>query len=84
MSDVIATAAENERIVELVGSGVWHGDDGSVEVSIRPQEEPWTPETGLRLTEDDALALADALREAARLVAGSEPQEFIRVAILEP
>jgi len=48
---------------------------------LRPEEETWTPETGLRLTEDDMLALVDALRQAAEFVAGSNPQAFIRLVI---
>jgi hypothetical protein len=67
--------------VELVSSGVSRGDDGSVEVYLRPEEEPRTPETGLRLTEDDVQALVGALRQAAEFVAGSNPQAFIRLVI---
>ena len=52
-----------------------------MEVYLRPEEETWTPETGLRLTEDDVLALVDALRQAAEFVAGSNPQAFIRLVI---
>ena len=81
MSRNIVTEAEDERVVQLVSSSVSRGDDGTVEVNLRPEEEAWTPETGLRLTEDDALALVDALRQAAVFVAGSNPQAFIRLVI---
>ena len=80
----IVTEAKDERVVQLVSSGVSRGDDGTVEVYLRPEEEAWTQETGLRLTEDDALALVDALRQAAVFVAGTDPQAFIRLLILEP
>jgi hypothetical protein len=68
-----------ERVVQLVSSAVSWGDDGSVEVSLHPEAEAWSPETGLRLTEDDALSLVDALRRAAETVTGREPQAFIRL-----
>ena len=80
----IVTEAKDERVVQLISSGVSRDDDGTVEVCLRPEEEAWTPETGLRLTEDDALALVDALRQAARSVAGTDPQAFIRLLICEP
>ncbi len=80
----IVSTAEDDRIVELVSSGVRDGDDGTMEVYLEAHEESYTGETGLRLTEDDALALADALRRAASFVAGRDPQAFIRVAIVEP
>jgi len=47
-------------------------------------QEEGTPEAVLRLTEDDALALVDALRQAAVFVAGTDPQAFIRLLIREP
>ena len=75
------TETEDERVVQLVSSGVSRGDDGSVDVYLHPEEEAWTPETGLRLTEDDALAMADALQQAAKSVAGSDPQAYIRLVI---
>jgi hypothetical protein len=81
VSRSIVAEIEDARILELVSSGVSRGDDGTVEVYLRPEEETWTPETGLRLTEDDALALVDALRQAAEFVAGSNPQAFIRLVI---
>ena len=84
MSRNIVTEAEDERIVQLVSSGVWRGDDGNVEVYLHPEEEAGTPQTGLRLTEVDALALVDALRQAAEFVAGTDPQAFIRLLICEP
>lgn len=84
MSRNIVTEIEDARIVQLVSSGVSRGDDGSVEVYLRPEEDAWTREAGLRLTEDDALALVDALRQAAESVAGSDPQAFIRLLIGEP
>lgn len=74
---------EDGRIVQLVSSGTSSGDDGSVVVWVRADEEPWTVTTGMRLTEDDALALAYALEQAAQLVAGSEPQQFIRLLQLD-
>ena len=77
----IVTEIEDARIVQLVSSGVSRGDDGTVEVYLRPEEEAWAMEAGLRLTEDDALALVDALRQAAVFVAGSHPQAFIRLVI---
>jgi hypothetical protein len=80
----IVTEAKDERVVQLVSSGVSRGDGGTVEVYLRPEEETWTPETGLRLTEDDVLALVDALRQAAVFVAGSNPKAFIRLLIGEP
>ena len=81
MSRNIVTEIKDERLVQLVSSGVWRGDDGSVEVYLHPVEEAGTPETVLRLTEDDALALVDALRQAAEFVAGNDPQAFIRLVI---
>jgi hypothetical protein len=69
---------QDERIVGLVSSGASQVDEGVV-VWVHACEEPWTPDTGMRLTEDDAWELSDALREAARLVAGSEPQAFIQL-----
>jgi hypothetical protein len=77
-------ATEDERVVQLVSSSVSRGADGTVEVYLRPEKEAWTAETGLRLTEDDALALVDALRQAAVFVAGTDPQAFIRLLICEP
>jgi hypothetical protein len=84
MSRNIVTETEDERVVQLVSSRVSRGDDGTVEVYLRPEEEAWTLEAGLRLTEDDALALVDALRQAAAFVAGTDPQAFIRLLIREP
>ena len=81
MSRNSVTASEDERVVQLVSSGVSRGDDGSVDVYLHPEEEAWTGETGLRLTEDDVLALVDALRQAAEFVGGSNPQAFIRLVI---
>ena len=52
-------------------------------VCVYAGEEPWAVKTGMRLTEDDALELADALRRAAHLVAGREPQTFIRLRLLD-
>jgi hypothetical protein len=77
----IVTEAEDERVVQLVSSSVSRGHDGTVEVYVRSEEEACTRETSLRLTEDDALALMDALRQAAVFVAGTDPQEFIRLVI---
>ena len=88
MSRNIVTEGEDEteddRIVQLVSSGVSRGNDGNAEVYLCPEEEAWTRETGLRLTEDDALALRDALGQAAEFVAGRDPQAFIRLVICEP
>ena len=84
MSKSIVTEIEDARIEQLVSSGVSRGVDGAVEVCLRPEEEAWTLEAGLRLTEDDALALVDALRQAAVFVAGTDPQAFIRLLICEP
>jgi hypothetical protein len=81
VSRSIVAEIEDARIVQLVSSGVSRGDDGTLEVCLRPEEETWTPETGLRLTEDDALALVDASRQAAESVAGNDPQAFIRLVI---
>lgn len=50
---------DDDRIVQLVGSGVDRSDDGTVTVFLVP-EEPWSQEPGLVLTEDDALALRDS------------------------
>jgi hypothetical protein len=83
MPNSVAIIGDHERIVQLVGSGVWRSDDGVVQVTIHPEEPgAGTRETELLLTEDDAYALADALSEAAQLVARTEPQAFIRVAIV--
>jgi len=84
VSKNIATEAEDDTVVQLVSSSVSRGDDGTVEVYLRPEEEAWTPEAGLRLTEDDALALMGALQQAAVFVAGTDPQAFIRLLIGEP
>ena len=84
VSRSIVTEIEDARIVQLVSSGGSPGDDGIVEVYLHPEEEAGTPETGLRLTEDDALALMDALRQAAEFVAGTDPQAFVRLLICEP
>jgi hypothetical protein len=69
--------AEDERIVQLVSSGTTSEDHGEVVVWVNACEEPWVVKTGMRLTDADALELSHELREAARLVAGSEPQGFI-------
>ncbi len=74
---------ENGRIVQLVSSGASPQDDGDVVVWVRACEEPWAVKTGVRLTEDDAWELSDALRQAAQRVAGSEPQGFIRLQLLD-
>jgi hypothetical protein len=84
MSRNIAAETEDERIVQLASSGVSRSDDGTVDVYLHPEEEAWTREISLRLTEDDALALVDALRQAAQIVAGSDPQAFIRLLIGQP
>ena len=84
MSRNIVTGNDDERVIQLVASGVSQGKDGNVEVYLHPEEEAWTREAGLCLTEDDALALRDALGQAAESVAGSDPQEFIRLLICEP
>ena len=84
MARNIVAETEDERIVQLASSGVRQSDDGTVEVHVRPEEEAWTRESGLRLTEDDALALVDALQQAAQTVAGSDPQAFIRLLIGQP
>jgi hypothetical protein len=81
VSKNIATEAEDDTVVQLASSSVSRGDDGTVEVYLRPEEEAWTLQAGLRLTEDDALALMDALRHATESVAGSNPQAFIRLLI---
>lgn len=73
---------EDERIVQLVSSGASSQEDGDVLV-LACSEEPRAANTGMRLTEDDAWALSDALRQAAQLVAGSEPQRFIRLQLLD-
>ena len=75
--------AEDERIVQLVSSGATAEDYGEVAVWVHACEEPWVVKTGMCLTEDDALELSDALLEAARLVAGSEPQGFIRLRLFD-
>jgi hypothetical protein len=75
---------DHDRIVELVSSGVWRHEDGLVEVCLNPKDDAWTWETGLRLTEDDALELMDAMRHAETLISGSRPQAFIRLRICEP
>ena len=74
---------EDERVVQLVSSSVSPQDDGDVVVWVHAVEEPWAVKTGMRLTEDDVWELSDALREAAQLVAGSEPQTFIRLRLLD-
>jgi hypothetical protein len=89
MSDITGTGTElqdrdeDERIVELVSSSVSSLDDGEVVVCARAYEEPWTVETGMRLTEDDALELREILGQAAQMVAGTEPQAFIRLVLLD-
>ena len=74
--------SEDERIVQLVTSSAWPADGGEVDVWVNAWEEPWVATAGMRLTEYDAVELVDALREAVRLVAGSEPQGFIRLRLL--
>ena len=74
---------EEERIEQLVSSSASPQDDGEVVVWVHACEEPWVVTTGMRLTEDDAWALADVLRQAASLVAGSEPQAFIRLRLFD-
>jgi len=74
---------EDERIVQLVSSGATSQDHGEVVVWVNACEEPWVVKTGMRLTKDDALELSEALREAAQLVAGSEPQGFIWLRLLD-
>ena len=83
MSRNIVTQTDDEKVVQLVSSGATRSDDGTVEVYLCPEEETWTPETGLRLIEDDALALVDVLRQAVELVAGHGRQRFIRLRIRE-
>jgi hypothetical protein len=80
--DVPETA--DVEIVELVSSGVSVSDDGEVTVYLIRQPEASTGAPGLRLTEDDALALVDALRQAEELVSGRRPQAFIRLVIDQP
>ena len=84
MSRNIVTGNDDERVIQLVASGVSQGEDGNVAVYLHPEEEAWTREAGLCLTEDDALALRDALGQAAEFVAGRDPQAFIRLVICEP
>jgi len=74
---------EQERIEQLVLSSASPQEDGEVVVWVHACEEPWVVTTGMRLTEDDAWALADVLRQAASLVAGSEPQAFIRLRLFD-
>lgn len=74
---------EQERIEQLVLSSTSPQEDGEVVVWVHACEEPWVVTTGMRLTEDDAWALADVLRQAASLVAGSEPQAFIRLRLFD-
>jgi hypothetical protein len=69
---------EDDRIVQLVTSGAFEDDEGAV-VWVHAWEEPWTLETGIRLTGDDAWALSHALGEAAAMVGGREPQAFIQL-----
>jgi hypothetical protein len=76
----IAAETEDEGIVQLASSGVSRSDDGTVDVYLHPEEES-RRDAGVRLTEDDALALVDALRQAAKSVAKSDPQTFIRLFI---
>lgn len=83
VSGKIVTVSEDDQIVQLVSSGVTPTDDGTVEVHLCAEEEAWTPETGLRLTVDDALALEATLREAVELVEVPGPQRFIRLLIHE-
>ena len=74
---------EDERVIQLVSSSVSLQDDGDVAVWVHAHQEPWVAKTGMRLIEDDAWELSDALREAAQRVAGSEPQRFIRLRLLD-
>ncbi len=69
---------EDERIVQLVTSGASEDDEGVV-VWVHAWEEPWALETGIRLTDDDAWALSEALRESAVMVGGRVPQAFIQL-----
>lgn len=69
----------DERIIELVSSSFEQTDDGNVAVYLVAEEEGWTAESGLRLTEDDALELRETLGEAAEAVSGRDPQAFIRL-----
>lgn len=48
-----------------------------------PTNEP-TGELSFRMTEDDAWAMVDVLRQAALKLSGREPQAFIWVEILPP
>jgi hypothetical protein len=73
-----------DRVVQIVTFGVAEQDDGTVVISLASGEEFWSPEVGLRLTEDGALELQAALRKAAQIVSGSNPQRFIRLSIPTP
>ena len=64
--------------MQLVTSGAAEDAQGVV-VWVHAWEEPWTLETGIRLTDADAWELAEAIRKAAEMVEGSEPQAFIRL-----
>ena len=71
---------EDDRIVELVNSVIGEDVDGDMAIFLHPQEE-WTLKHGLRLTEDDALALITMLDLAVEQLAGTEPQAFVRLMI---
>jgi hypothetical protein len=74
---------EDDRVVELTNSVIGEDVDGDMAIYLEP-EETWTRERGLRLTEDDALALRDLLGLAAERLSGSEPQAFVRLMICGP
>jgi len=81
MDNSVKTSSRDERIVQLVGSGAREEDDGNVTLNVGCGEEEWTPERGLRMTEDDVLALQDNLGHAYSLIAGREPQAFVYLMI---
>jgi hypothetical protein len=74
-----ADESDEDEVIQIVTAAVEEEDDGSVSIWLA-SEEPAVPlETGLRMTENDALALRAALSQSVRLVSGAKPQRFIRL-----
>lgn len=79
MSDTTATTADDDRIELLVSSAITYADDGQVDVFLGLEEEALAEQVSFRMTEDDAWAMADVLRQAAEHLSRRAPQAFVRV-----
>jgi hypothetical protein len=74
-----ADESDEDEVIQIVTAAVEEEDDGSVSIWMASEEPAVSLETGLRMTENDALALRAALSQSVRLVSGAKPQRFIRL-----